>query len=78
VLGISEMIWPFCLSAPPRVTQLRIVGDLREGNKVAISAIVSGGIEGTSRVQWFKTNSPDIRLDESGMEAISTSKVAKV
>lgn len=65
------------LHAPPRVTQLRIVGDLREGNKVAISAIVSGGIEGTSRVQWFKTNSPDIGPDESSMEAISTSKVAK-
>eukprot|EP01018_Ginkgo_biloba_P031074 Gb_01915 [translate_table: standard] len=65
------------LHSPPRATQLRIVGDVREGNKVAISAAVSGGLEGASRVQWFKTSSPDLGSDESGLEAISTSKIAK-
>lgn len=63
--------------APPRVTQLRIIGDVREGNKVAISAIVRGGVEGASRVQWFKTTATDLEPDESGMEAISTSRIAK-
>lgn len=57
---------------------MRIVGDVREGNKVAISAIVRGGVEGASRVQWFKTTFADLEPDESGMEAISTSRIAKV
>ncbi|KAH9288233.1 hypothetical protein KI387_032350, partial [Taxus chinensis] len=65
------------LHAPPRVAQLRIVGDVREGNKVAISAMVRGRVEGASRVQWFKTTSADLEPDESGMEAISTSRIAK-
>eukprot|EP00250_Pteridium_aquilinum_P019691 c24537_g1_i1 orf=188-5938(+) len=63
--------------APPKVTQLRIVGDIREGNKIAISAIVSGGVEGASRVQWFKTNIPDESLGDANLEAISTAKISK-
>lgn len=66
------------LPAPPKVTQLRIVGDIREGNKIAISAIVSGGVEGASRVQWFKTNIPDESLGDANLEAISTAKISKV
>ncbi|KAL2643139.1 hypothetical protein R1flu_010726 [Riccia fluitans] len=63
--------------APPMVSQMRLVGDLIEGNKVAISCSFSGGVEGSSRVQWFKTRSPTLPADESSLEAISTSKVAK-
>lgn len=63
--------------APPKVTQLRIVGDIREGNKIAISAIVSGGVEGASRVQWFKTSILDKSLGEANLEAISTAKISK-
>lgn len=63
--------------APPKVTQLRIVGDIREGNKIAISAIVSGGVEGASRVQWFKTKIPDESLGDANLEAISTAKISK-
>ncbi|KAI5066288.1 hypothetical protein GOP47_0018912 [Adiantum capillus-veneris] len=63
--------------APPKVTELRIVGDIREGNKIAISAIVSGGVEGASRVQWFKTSIPDESLGDANLEAISTAKISK-
>uniref|UniRef100_A0A1D1Z6I6 Protein phosphatase 1 regulatory subunit pprA n=1 Tax=Anthurium amnicola TaxID=1678845 RepID=A0A1D1Z6I6_9ARAE len=62
--------------APPRVSNLKIVGDLREGNKVTVTAIVTGGTEGSSRVQWFKTNLSQFE-GESGLEAVSTSKIAK-
>jgi hypothetical protein len=60
------------------VSDLRIVGDLVEGNKVAVTSTFSGGAEGPSRVQWFKTNTPHDLSDESTLEAISNSKVAKV
>ncbi|KAK2991031.1 hypothetical protein RJ640_018026 [Escallonia rubra] len=62
--------------APPRVTKLKIIGDLREGSKVTVTGNVTGGTEGSSRVQWFKTNS-SILEGENGLEAISTSKIAK-
>ncbi|MQL72311.1 hypothetical protein Taro_004652, partial [Colocasia esculenta] len=62
--------------APPRVSNLKIVGDLREGNKVTVTAIVTGGTEGSSRVQWFKTSSSKFE-GESSLEAMSTSKIAK-
>ncbi|XP_038970512.1 187-kDa microtubule-associated protein AIR9-like [Phoenix dactylifera] len=62
--------------APPKVINLKIVGDLREGNKVTITATVTGGTEGSSRVQWFKTMS--VKLEgENGLEAVSASKIAK-
>ncbi|KAL3696460.1 hypothetical protein R1sor_010536 [Riccia sorocarpa] len=63
--------------APPMVSDLSLVGDLIEGNKVAISCTFSGGVEGSSRVQWFKARSPTLPADESSLEAISSSKVAK-
>ncbi|WOL15331.1 microtubule-associated protein [Canna indica] len=62
--------------APPRVTNLKIVGDLREGNKVTVSAVVTGGTEGSSRVQWFKTISPKLE-GENGLEPLSASKIPK-
>eukprot|EP00249_Psilotum_nudum_P024971 c29337_g1_i1 orf=404-6085(-) len=67
------------LLAPPKVTQLRIIGDIIEGNKVAIDATVSGGLEGASRVQWFKTHyhDADSSFEDANLEAISTSKIAK-
>ncbi|KAH7661175.1 Leucine rich repeat proteins some proteins containing F-box protein [Dioscorea alata] len=62
--------------APPKVTKLKIVGDLREGNKVTVTGTVTGGTEGSSRVQWFKTSLP-VLDGENGLEAVSTSKIAK-
>nr|DAD37235.1 TPA_asm: hypothetical protein HUJ06_007876 [Nelumbo nucifera] len=62
--------------APPKVTNLKIIGDIREGNKVSVTATVIGGTEGSSRVQWFKTTSSELE-GENGLEAVSTSKIAK-
>lgn len=59
------------------MNNLKIVGDLREGNKVTVTATVTGGTEGASRVQWFKMSSPKLN-GENGLEALSTSKIAKV
>jgi hypothetical protein len=64
------------ISAPPKVTNVKIIGDLRENGKVTATGIVTGGTEGSSRVQWYKTYSST--LDESNLEALSTSKIAKV
>ena len=66
-------IW---ISAPPKVTDVKIIGDLRENSKVTATGIVTGGTEGSSRVQWFKICSST--LDENSLEALSTSKIAKV
>ncbi|XP_044495976.1 187-kDa microtubule-associated protein AIR9 isoform X2 [Mangifera indica] len=62
--------------APPKVTNVKIVGDLRENSKITVNGIVTGGTEGSSRVQWFKTSS-SILNGENGLEALSTSKIAK-
>ncbi|KAK1325252.1 hypothetical protein QJS10_CPA01g00539 [Acorus calamus] len=62
--------------APPKVANLKIVGDLREGSKLTVSAVVTGGNEGSSRVQWFKTYSSTIN-GENGLEAVSASKITK-
>lgn len=64
------------ISAPPKVTNVKIIGDLRENGKVTATGIVTGGTEGSSRVQWYKTYLST--LDESNLEALSTSKIAKV
>lgn len=69
---------PWGIAAPPMVHDLRIVGDLIEGNKIAVTSTFSGGVEGPSRVQWFKTSSRSEPTDESTLEAVSNSKVAKV
>lgn len=65
------------LVAPPKVAQLKILGDIREGNIVSISASIVGGVEDASRVQWFKTMSAEGSFDDAFLEAISSSKVAK-
>ncbi|XP_059596141.1 187-kDa microtubule-associated protein AIR9 isoform X2 [Vitis vinifera] len=62
--------------APPKVTNVKIIGDVRENNKVTVTGVVTGGSEGSSRVQWFKTHS-SVLDGENGLEAVSTSKIAK-
>ncbi|XP_062189872.1 187-kDa microtubule-associated protein AIR9-like [Phragmites australis] len=63
--------------APPKVFNLRIVGEAREGSKVSASATVIGGTEGSSRVQWYKASSSEFK-NEHELEVLSTSKVAKM
>lgn len=65
------------IPAPPKVTNVKIIGDVRENNKVTVTGVVTGGSEGSSRVQWFKTHS-SVLDGENGLEAVSTSKIAKV
>ncbi|KAF7842164.1 187-kDa microtubule-associated protein AIR9 [Senna tora] len=67
---------PLVKQAPPKATNLKINGDLRENSKVTVTAIVTGGNEASSRVQWFKTCSSTFD-GESSLEALSTSKIAK-
>ncbi|KAM7505783.1 hypothetical protein LguiB_004687 [Lonicera macranthoides] len=62
--------------APPKATNVKIIGDLREGSKVTVTGTVTGGTEGSSRVQWFKSSS-SLLEGENGLEAVSTSKIAK-
>ena len=56
---------------------MKIIGDLREGSKVTVTGNVAGGTEGSSRVQWFRTSSSAFE-GENSLEAVSTSKIAKV
>ncbi|PWA81634.1 outer arm dynein light chain 1 protein [Artemisia annua] len=67
---------PIVKRAPPKVTHLQIIGDLKEGSKVTVTANVTGATESTCKVQWFKTFS-SILDGENGLEAFSTSKWAK-
>ncbi|KAL0305433.1 UNVERIFIED_CONTAM: microtubule-associated protein AIR9 [Sesamum radiatum] len=46
------------------------------GSKVTVTGIVTGGMEASSRVQWFKTSSSTFE-GENGREPLSTSKIAK-
>ncbi|KAI6706023.1 hypothetical protein NL676_008985, partial [Syzygium grande] len=62
--------------SPPKVAQVKIIGDLRENSKITVTGYVTGGTEASSRVQWFKTSSP-ILDGENGLEALSASKTAK-
>ncbi|KAJ1287736.1 hypothetical protein BS78_02G033400 [Paspalum vaginatum] len=62
--------------APPKVFNLKIVGEAREGSKVSASATVTGGTEGSSRVQWYKASSFEFK-NEHELEALSPSKVSK-
>jgi hypothetical protein len=71
------IVKPLCDSAPPKVINLKIVGEMREGSKVTATSIITGGAEGSSRVQWFKSTSLKFE-DENAFEALTTSKVAKV
>ncbi|XP_078162701.1 outer arm dynein light chain 1 protein isoform X2 [Carex rostrata] len=63
--------------APPKVINLKIVGEMREGSKVTATSTITGGTEGCSRVQWFKSTSSKFE-DENALEALTTSKVAKM
>ncbi|XP_024018937.1 187-kDa microtubule-associated protein AIR9 isoform X2 [Morus notabilis] len=62
--------------APPKATNVKIIGEIRENSKVTVTGIVTGGTEGSSRVQWFKTSSSTLD-GEKGLDALSTSKIAK-
>lgn len=64
-------------SAPPKVKNVKIIGEARENSKVMAAGVVTGGTEGSSRVQWFKTSSSTLD-GENGLEPLSTSKIAKV
>ncbi|KAI3741535.1 hypothetical protein L1987_59209 [Smallanthus sonchifolius] len=72
----TSTLSPIVKRAPPKVTNLKIIGDLKEGSKITVTGIVTGATEGSSRVQWFKTFS-SILDGENGLEALSTSKLAK-
>ncbi|XP_050222045.1 187-kDa microtubule-associated protein AIR9 isoform X2 [Mercurialis annua] len=71
-----SIVAPLVKQAPPKVTNVKIIGDIRESSKVTVTGIVSGGTEASSRVQWFKTIS-SILDGESGLEVVSASKIAK-
>ncbi|XP_023758150.1 187-kDa microtubule-associated protein AIR9 isoform X1 [Lactuca sativa] len=72
----TSALSPIVKRAPPKVTNLKIIGDLREGSKITVTGNVTGATETSSRVQWFKTFS-SILDGENGLEAVSTSKLAK-
>lgn len=63
--------------APPKVTNVKIIGEFRENSKITVTGIVTGGSEGSSRVQWFKKPS-SVLDDDKDLEVLSTSKIAKV
>lgn len=69
---LSSVVKP----APPKVKDLKIVGDLRENSKLTVTGTVTGGTEASSRVQWFKS-SCSILEGGNNLEELSTSKVAK-
>ncbi|XP_076908814.1 187-kDa microtubule-associated protein AIR9-like isoform X1 [Bidens hawaiensis] len=72
----TSALSPIVKRAPPKITNLKIIGDLKEGSKITVTGNVTGATEGSSRVQWFKTYS-SILDGENGLEAVSTSKLAK-
>ncbi|KAJ8449889.1 hypothetical protein Cgig2_029251 [Carnegiea gigantea] len=72
----SSVVSEVVRQAPPKVTNTRIIGELREGSKITVTGAVTGGTEGSSRVQWFKSSSLTF-AEEDGLEALSTSKISK-
>ncbi|KAL2467410.1 microtubule-associated protein [Abeliophyllum distichum] len=68
----SQIVKP----APPKVTNVKIIGELKEGSKVTVTGIVTGGTEASSRVQWFRTSSSTFEV-EKNLEVLSASKIAK-
>lgn len=69
---MSQIVKP----APPKVMSVKIIGELKEGSKVTVTGIVTGGTEASSRVQWFKTSSSTFEV-EKNLEVLSASKIAK-
>ena len=58
------------------MTNIRIVGDLREGSMVNISATISGtGIEGASHIRWFKVHDQD---EVGDLEELGFSRIPEV
>ncbi|KAL4563579.1 hypothetical protein LXL04_027622 [Taraxacum kok-saghyz] len=72
----TSILSPIVKRAPPKVTHLKIIGDLREGSKITVTGNVTGATEGSSKVQWFKTFSSILDV-ENGLEPVTTSKLAK-
>lgn len=72
----SSVVSEVVRQAPPKVTNTRIIGELREGSKITVTGTVTGGTEGSSRVQWFKSSAFTF-AGEDGLEALSTSKISK-
>ncbi|KAI8546971.1 hypothetical protein RHMOL_Rhmol07G0160700 [Rhododendron molle] len=60
----------------PKLTNLKVIGDIREGIKVTVTGTVTGGTEASSRVQWFKLTYSTVE-NENGLDALGTSKIAK-
>lgn len=61
----------------PGVKDVKITGDIVENERVVVTGtITGGGTDGCSRAQWYKSSSQT--LDESKLEALSTSTVQKV
>ncbi|GBG65468.1 hypothetical protein CBR_g51063 [Chara braunii] len=70
---------PVATLAPPRVVELNVLGDVREGSTLSVTGKYVGGDEGPSRIQWFKTKhkSEDNMYLASELEPISNSRVAR-
>ncbi|XP_052188144.1 uncharacterized protein LOC127798577 isoform X3 [Diospyros lotus] len=63
-------------SEPPKVTNLKIQGDLQVNNKIIITGTVIGGAEVASAVQWYKTTTTQLNI-QNGLEEISMSSTEK-
>ncbi|KEH19577.1 outer arm dynein light chain 1 [Medicago truncatula] len=64
------------ISSMPGVKDVKITGDIVENERVVVTGtITGGGTDGCSRAQWYKSSSQT--LDESKLEALSTSTVQK-
>jgi hypothetical protein len=56
---LNHVCGSLLFTAPPRVVDLSIRGELVEGSTVTVHTFyVGGGEEGLSRIQWFKSRSP--------------------
>ena len=56
---------------------MKICGDLKEDKTVTITGLVTGGTEEASLVQWYKTSSAMLNI-ENGLQAIGVSSTEKV
>ncbi|XP_052184492.1 uncharacterized protein LOC127796400 isoform X3 [Diospyros lotus] len=61
---------------PPKATNLNIQGDLKVNNKIIITGTVIGGAEVASVVQWYKTSTTQLDIQD-GLEEISMSSTEK-
>ncbi|XP_044501875.1 187-kDa microtubule-associated protein AIR9-like isoform X2 [Mangifera indica] len=76
MLKTNKFIAPFRMTndnpsfEPPKATNVKIHGDLKENNKITIIADVNGGVEVVSVVQWYKTTTIELDI-QNGLEEIS-------